>query len=162
MNTSRVTRNDGGFTLLELMFTAGVMTVGIVMLMGTVVNLSHQSISNERAIMASHFNTSVLETVRGRDLEGILTFNEDNEEFTVQESGTIWIEELGYVKFQMWIILPNDNGGTQRIEIPMSETARAALGAVPNPVEVQVRLFSNGGYGSDDKFQYINSALLYY
>lgn len=162
MNRQGIHRNDAGFTLIELTFTAGIMTVGLVMMMGTVINLSHQSASTELAIAASHFNTSVLESLRGLDEEEVLQFNEDESEFDVNEAGKVHLENLGDVKFEMWCVVKDGNGTVSRLSIPMTDDAMEAMATIPNPMEVQVQVSLDKGRGSGNEFKYMTSALIYH
>ena len=159
---TKVCHSEAGFTLIELMFASGVMVIGMVMLMGSVVNLSAQTKVAETAVAASHFNTSVLESMRGRGLEDILSYNSAEEEFEVNE-GKIYLEGLGYAMMDIWCIVSDPSAGTTRVNLPMSDSEMQSFAATaPNPIEIQIRLSLDRGFGEGEEFKFMTSGLIYY
>ena len=160
----RARRNDAGFTLMEIVFTAGVVVTGMVMLMGSAVNVAAQSKVSEMRSQALQFNMSVLESLRGRSQEDLLTFNSDGSELAVNEEGYITLNGLGNAAVAIEYLVPgNQDVENSFVSLPLTEEQMESmdLSALPNPLEVRVTLsVASGANGPVYNFQ--SSALLGY
>lgn len=161
--SARIERNNAGLSLIELMWVAGIMSVGLVLLMSAVISVSAQNKASEAASMASHFNNSVLEAINGRDLETILTFNQDGAVFEVSEAGTIMIPGIGPARFTLFCIVPPNTQGEApgRVPIPFSDSQLTMAPSLPNPVEIQALLEFDKGLGTGKEYKFFSSSLLW-
>lgn len=158
-------KSDSGVTLIELMWVAGIMSVGLVLLMSAVISVSAQQKASVAAMTASQINSSILESLHGRDLAGILTYNGANEEFEVSQEGTIQFQGIGEAQLQMYCIIPSLNQGEEpsRLPIPMTpEEVEAARPTMPNPVEIQVVLLIDKGLGTDKEYKFYSSTRVFH
>lgn len=162
--STRMERNNAGLSLIELMWVAGIMSVGLVLLMSAVISVSAQNKASEAASMASHFNNSVLEAIHGRDLETILTFNSDGSVFEVSDAGTIMIPGIGEARFTLFCIVPPSTQGEApgRVPIPFSDSQMTMAASLPNPVEIQALIEFEKGMGTGKEYKFFSSSLLYY
>lgn len=160
----RGSRNNAGFTLMEIVFTAGVIVTGLVMLMGSAVNVAAQSKASEMRSQALQFNMSLLESLRGRSLDGLMQFNNDGSELAVNQEGYINLYGLGNTQVAIEYVLPGtQDTATTFVSLPLSESQMESLDptAMPNPLEVRVTLAAKpGASGPIYKFQ--SSALIAY
>ena len=155
-----IAKNNAGLTLIELMIAAGILTIGLVLLMSSVVNVNATVKSSDVTVRATHFNTSILESLRGRDHDAILQFNSDGSELAISNN-VIQLNGIGPAKFYMWCVM-DVSGTTTRYAIPMTDESLAALPATPNPMEIQVELHIDRGLGTGKELKYRSSSLVYH
>ena len=155
-----IQKNNAGLTLIELMFTAGVMTVGLVLLMGAVVNVNAAQRSADLNMRATQFNTSVIESLRGMDSDAILQYNADGSQFAITNNEVL-LPGIGRAKFYMWCVV-NTSGTITRYSIPMSDEALASAPTMANPMEIQVELYVDKGLGTGKEFKFRTSSLVYH
>lgn len=95
MDTTAAIRNkpsgEAGFTLLELMFAAGILGMALAFLFGSLVTVSVASRATEDQGVAVTHLTSVLEELRARSFDDLLTYEpptfgnlNDTEQITVR------------------------------------------------------------------------------
>ncbi len=163
MRESKIRRNDVGFTLVELVFAAGVMSIGLVLMMQSVISLSHQSKGTDATVAASHFSHSILESMQDRELQALLQFNADQEEFSFDhENGIVTIDGLGKVNLHIYVLTSSDAGTSQRVvAIPVTDEEFDKLTGLPNPVEIQVEMMMDSGMGEGNEFKFRTSTLVY-
>lgn len=162
MRNSKMRQNDAGLTLIELMFAAGVMAIGLVLMMQSIISLSNQAKVTDIRVAASHFSHGVLESIRGRDLSRTMQFNGDGLEFDLSEDGTMLLEGIGNVTVTIAALVTSDEGSVREIEIPLSDEALAALGDIlPNPLEIQVEVKMDAGMGEGYEYKFRTSTLVY-
>ena len=161
-------RGDGGFTLVELMVTTGVMVIALTLLIGATISLATQSKVSEIRITALNFNTSVIETVRERAVERILQYNYGDLDLDTHE-GVIEIkgfEGLGTTKIAMWVMIPGVAMGTSsaRVDIPVSDARLTELMdmGTPNPIEFHVEITIDSGMGDGNEYKFHSAGMLYY
>lgn len=162
---AKITRNDAGLSLIEIMWVAGIMSVGLVMLMGSVIQISAANKAAEATTSATNFNVSVMESMRGRGLEDILKYNEGSAEFVVGNNGEIVLEGVGEATFQLFCVVPPSTPGTAPglVQIPFSDSQYASMStSMTNPIEVQTQIKLDKGFGSGKEFKFYSSTLLYY
>ena len=71
----KIVHKEAGLTLIEMMITAGVLTVGIVVLMQSLINMVVQGEVAEIKTIAGAFNAGVLEDIRGNGIDEILQYD---------------------------------------------------------------------------------------
>ncbi len=131
---ARKARNNAGMTLLELMIAAGVMTIGFVLLFGSIMSISTTGSSSEdRAIAVAHVST-VIEELRSLDFTDVLEYQPPP--ITGLGGSALFIVEL---------IESDEEGVTVLGTLPNTISALAA--PPPNPAEVRVRLQWRDDYG---------------
>lgn len=157
--------SNSGMTLIEVMWVAGIMSVGLVLLMSAVISVSAQQKAAVAGMTASQFNSSVLESLHGRDLAGICMYNGANEEFEVSPQGTIQIHGIGEALLQMYCVVPAQVQGEEptRFSIPMTAEDLELVGpTLPNPLEVQVVLLIEKGLGTDREYKFQSSTRVFH
>lgn len=152
--------STAGFTLLELMLAAGVMAVGLIMLMQSFVAMNLNSRVAEDRIIATNFNNSVLEALRGQERNTILTFNKNNELFSIDGNGYVNVPRLGRAKLNMSVMVPMD-GGMKKYPLPVDLSGNN-LPTFPNPLEVQVELVVDKGHGAGLEYRFSTSSAVFY
>lgn len=162
----RIERSDAGLSLVELMFTSGIMIIGLVMLLGAMVTLAGQSQVAEIRVNCINFNTSILETMRGLGIDRILIFNRDGDDLGTDINGVVEIaglEGFGTASVTIEAVIPPDGlGGAQTfIQIPTS-IAGLDLSTFPNPIEVRITTKLDRGDGAGNEYQFVTSSLLFY
>lgn len=161
MRKFKIRKNDAGFTLIELVFAAGVMTIGMVLMMQAVISLSHQSKVTDARVAATHFSHSILESMNGRELGDVLQYNANQGEFVLSENGTVLFQGVGDVTVNVYAVI---TGGTStiRASIPISDADLAKYTAVaPNPIEIQVEILMDAGMGDGNEFKFRTSTFVY-
>lgn len=159
---SRKFRNDTGLTLIEIMLAAGFMTTALVLIMGSLISLSKQSKVAELRATSTNFTNSVLESLRGRSITDILTFNTGGTEYAVDEDGQIFMENIGYATLIVKIVVTGDSEPII-YELPVTgEKAAEIEPLLPNPIEVQVEMRIDQGFGEGNEYKFQSTSLLNY
>ncbi len=159
---SRQFRNDTGLTLIEIMIAAGLMTITLVLIMGSLISVSKQSKVSEIRATATNFSTSVLESLRGRSYEDIMTFNTGGTEYALDQNGRIFLDNIGYAQLVVKVVVTGDSEPII-YELPVTEEKAAALGPLlPNPIEVQVEIRIDQGFGEGNEYKFQSTSLLGY
>lgn len=165
---NRHRRGDGGFTLVELMVTTGVMVIALTLLIGATISLATQTKVSEMRVTALNFNTSVIETVRERAVDRILQYNYGDLDLDTHQ-GVIEIEGLeglGTTKIALWVMVPTGAMGTSstRVDIPVSDARLAELMSIgtPNPIEFHVEITIDRGLGTGNEYKFHSAGMLYY
>lgn len=70
----KIRHNEAGLTLVELMVTAAVITIGLVAAMQSILSLARHSEVIEARLASMEFTHSILEDMRGRPIEDLLSF----------------------------------------------------------------------------------------
>ena len=130
--------DEAGFTLVELMVAAVVITSGMVVILGFLVTLIAHSQGADAKVAAVQFQRSVLEDIRAR-----AELNQDVLDYTLpfptNPDGTIFIASLGLVNVSVEGVLPPGGGGNPTyFDIPVGN-GFDKLGA-PQQIEIRVRL----------------------
>ena len=156
-------KNDAGLTLIEIMIAVVVMTGGILALMSSIINLANQNRANDARLIAAHFTDGVLQSMDGLSIEDILTFNENGEVFKIDE-GIVSLYGAGDATVTVSIVLSGVDGGVdERINLPVSaETAELFAAALPDPVEISVRVSMRSGLGEGQNLNFQSSKLVFY
>ena len=156
MKKSGNPRKDAGFTLIEIMIASGVVAVGMVLMMQSVISIHNHSKVTDAAVAASHFSHSILESMQEKDLTSVVQFNSDHEEFQPQEDGKIILGGLGAATVNIYAVIPSSGQGEpEYISIPVSDAdLEANRFSAPNPIEIQVEILIND-------YQFRTSALIY-
>lgn len=115
-------RRGMGFTLLELMFAAGVLSIGLGLLFGSLVSIELMGQVAEGKTMATAYLSSVLEEVRQKSRSGLFEFAP---QAPTQEPGWTMAAALDVL----------DAGGNP-VRLPLANPAAGA--ALPDPVDVRV------------------------
>lgn len=157
---------DAGFTMIELMITTGVMVIGLTLLIGAMVTLAAQSKVAEVRVTATNFTTSVIESMRGRGVDGILQFNEGDADLATS-GGVIEIEGLeglGTTKIEIWTTVSVTGGSEVQVAIPVSDEVLAELMAagLANPIEVTARIMIDRGAGTGLEYKFQTSGMIFY
>ena len=159
-----MSRNDAGISLMETMFTAGVLVVGLVMLMGSAVNVAAQSQVSEIRAQALQFNMSLLESMRGRTLKGIMLFNSDGSELNLDDDGNVSLHGVGPAELTIeCVIQPGAAEPSAKfLQLPTTEEnfINRDLTNVPNPLEVRVMLKVDRGMGGGHEYKFQSSSLI--
>jgi prepilin-type N-terminal cleavage/methylation domain-containing protein len=146
---------DSGFTLVELMVAAAVSSIGLVVLMGSVLAVdNHQTISDYEAI-GTNFTSNVLEFVQDQDFtdfEDLATYNPG----ITDAEGNVNVPGFGTASFTMFAIIPNGVGTPISFEIGVDDPANIVI--PPNPVEVRA-VINAGGYG-ESTYSYSTSTMI--
>jgi prepilin-type N-terminal cleavage/methylation domain-containing protein len=71
---TKLKRNDAGLTLLEVMIASGILAVGMVLLMGSVLSVASTTALTEQRAVSTTYIASVMEELDGRTLEEVLTY----------------------------------------------------------------------------------------
>ena len=162
MRNSKMRRNDAGFTLIELVFAAGVMAIGLVFMMQSIISINHQSKVTDVSVAASHFSHSILESMQDKEFREVMQFNADGEEFPLSEEGTMVIDGVGVVSVHIYVVVDDGVSGPQRVAaIPVTDDEFNALNNIPNPVEIQVEIMMDVGMGDSNEFKFRTSTLMY-
>jgi len=104
----RYAREDG-FTLVELMVAAAVSSIGLVVLMGSVLAVdNHQSISDYKAT-GTNFTSNVLEFVQDQDFTDFADLATYDPGIADAE-GNVNIPGFGTASFTMFALIPNGGG----------------------------------------------------
>ncbi len=123
----RTRRNDAGMTLLELMIAAGVMTIGFVLLFGSLMSISTTgSGSEERAAAVAQIST-VIEELRSLSFTDVVEY----EPPPLAGLG-------GAAQVTVDFIESDENGVTVLGTLPT--TISDLPSPMPNPVETRVQL----------------------
>ncbi len=113
-----------GFTLLELMFAAGVVGLALAFLFGSLVTITMASnLTQNRAIVATHIST-VMESLHGAGLQQLLTYTPPT--FTALGHGAAEV-------VQVEAILTDGSV----LALPVDPTT---VGPLPNPLLVRCRV----------------------
>ena len=163
MNKSKPNRNDAGFTLIELVFAAGVMSVGMVLMMQSIISLNNQARLTDVRVAASHFSHSILESMHDMEFAEIVQFNADGEEFSLTPEGTIIMDGVGEVTVNIYAVISDGGGSFERAPIPVSDADVAQYSAAaPNPLEIQVEILMDAGMGEGNEYKFRASTFVYY
>ena len=157
-----VGRPDAGLTLIEIMITTGIMVIGLVLLMSTMVSLANQSKVVDAATAGTHFSMSCFDSMIGLTFDQMMQFNSTEDIFDANE-GVVNLEGVGNMEVTVQAVIPGD-GDPTLISLPMSDEDLAGVGDIPNPVEIQVKLkVVKGGdeYGTTG-YQFSASRMVYY
>ena len=114
-------KRNSGFTLLEIMFAAGVLAIGLGLLFGSLVSINLLGQVAEGKTMATAYMSSVLEQVRNTPRASLFTF--------VPQAAP---QDPGYT-MSVALDAINTSGGTVRL--PLANAAAGA--ALPNPLAVR-------------------------
>jgi type II secretory pathway pseudopilin PulG len=159
---SRQFHNDTGLTLIEIMLAAGIMTIALVLIMGGLVSVSTQSKVSEARATATNFATSVLESLRGRSITEILTFNNGGTEYALDANGKIMLTNIGPATLVVRAVV-TVNGSTTVTELPVTaEKAEELAPTMPNPLEIQVEIKLDRGFGTGKEYKFQTTTLLSY
>ena len=147
MGKQKITKSNAGLTMVELMITAAIFSSSMVLLSGSMITFtSHNTISEQKASTTA-YNRSVFEDIRGRGLDGILSYEVpvDNPDL-----GTVFIPGLGDSRVFVWAILPQGTANADPTEeVQPSSYDRWFLMGVddpasvvdpPNPIEIVVEV----------------------
>jgi len=112
--------SDGGFTLVEVMFAAGTLALALTLLFGSLISINLMGEVNEGRAKASNHLASVMESLRSRSLNDVITqeiplYTEDDVEIAVA--------------------LEAVNTSGERVSLPVTDVVQA-MAALPDPVEV--------------------------
>lgn len=146
MNKKKRTTNSGGeesgFSLLELMFAAGIMAMTLSLLFGSVITITLSGkVSENRAVAATHLS-SVMEELRGASYNALLSYiPPDHEGAGVGEA----IEVRCF-----------DAAG---VAVPLPVDPESLDGPLPNPLRVECTVEWEGEQGHG--FSTTASQLLY-
>ncbi len=116
-----VSKNNSGFTLIELMLAAGVMAMALSMLFGSLISISLMGEVAKDRTLASELLSGTLEFMRTLDYEEMLAFTPPT------------IDGLG--ERQVTVLECYSEDGTAHT-LPMTGT----LPTLPNPVEVRATI----------------------
>lgn len=120
--TRRGKRNCRGFTLLELMFAAGIVGLALVFLFGSLVTISLAStLTQNRSVAATHL-TTVMEQLHGLGLEQLLTYTPPTFQ-NLGQTETVQVEAV------------LDDGGVLTLPVDPS-----TVGPLPNPLQIRCRV----------------------
>ena len=114
-------RGECGFSLLEVMIATGVTSVGFVLLLGSLVNISDAGdLSQARAVATSHAS-SVVEEIRGMGLDALLAY---------EAPGFEGLGEGEDIQVRCF------NADGDPLALPLGDGVTAP--ELPNPMEIQV------------------------
>ena len=111
---------NGGFTLVELMFAAGTLALALTLLFGSLISINVMGEVNEGRTKASNHLASVLESLRSRSLDQV-----------VSQEIPIYVED--HVEIAVALEAVNTSG--ERVSLPVTNVAQA-IATLPDPVEV--------------------------
>ncbi len=120
--------NNGGFTLLELMFASGVLALGLAMLFGALISINALGQISEERTTATAQVASVLEHIRTQDFDDLLNY-----ELPYLPSGP-------GVERAIVVECFDEDGGA--VQLPMAQAAEdtGVTPSFPNPLEVKVTM----------------------
>ena len=116
----RITRQDAGVTLLELMFAAGVMALALSMLFGSLIGINLMGEVAEGRTRAAAAMSSVMEELRTSSFDDILDFAPT---------------PIDHPSATFGIQVDAVDDGDNLVTLPLGENATATF---PNPTELQV------------------------
>ena len=112
--------SDGGFTLVEVMFAAGTLALALTLLFGSLISINLMGEVNEGRTKASNHLASVMENLRSRSLNDVIT-----------QEIPLYTED--HVEIAVALEAVNTSG--ERVSLPVTDTVQA-MAALPDPVEV--------------------------
>ena len=146
MDLRKVIKRNAGFTMVELMITAAVLSSGMVLISGSMVTFSNQNMLSEQEAMSTGVGRSVFENIRGLPIDEILTYASpvDN-----PENNTIFISGVGEAYVDVWAVIPGEEGQTEQwFRLGPNSTLQAE--GLPNPIELQVEVIAASEYHSEE------------
>jgi len=121
-NQRRGKHNSRGFTLLELMFAAGIVGLALVFLFGSLITISLAStLVQNRSVAATHIST-VMEELHGLNLQQMLTYTPPA------------FQNLGLTETVQLEAVQSDGSV---LTLPVNP---AVVGPLPNPLEIRCRV----------------------
>ena len=124
---TKLKRNDAGLTLLEVMIASGILAVGMVLLMGSVLSVASTTALTEQRAVSTTYIASVMEELDGRSLEDVLTY---------------WPPQLGAVGPEDRVqILAYDTYG-YGIPLPLGGMSTGEPGTDGTPTEIDVSAYA--------------------
>ncbi|NLV41637.1 MAG: hypothetical protein GXY15_10475 [Candidatus Hydrogenedentes bacterium] len=112
--------SDGGFTLVEVMFAAGTLALALTLLFGSLISINLMGEVNEGRAKASNHLASVMESLRSRSLNDVIT-----------QEIPLYTED--HVEIAVALEAVNTSG--ERVSLPVTDVVQA-MAALPDPVEV--------------------------
>lgn len=114
-------KTNSGFTLLEIMFAAGVLAIGLGLLFGSLVSINLLGQVAEGKTMATAYMSSVLEQVRSTPRSSVVTL-----------VPRLAPQEPGYT---MNVALEAIDASGNTLRLPLASVAAGA--ALPNPLAIR-------------------------
>jgi prepilin-type N-terminal cleavage/methylation domain-containing protein len=159
-------KSDGGFTLVELTIATTVFAIGMVGLMGSLVEVTKFSNFTDGRSISNASQHYVLEQMDDLEGDNILTFDLGTI-FVENDDGTFALGTMGDVDVAVFAVLDEVNGIERLFEVG-SDNPDGVV--VPNPVEVRVVISAadpakeEGAqeYGHTRDFNYTMSKLIAY
>lgn len=121
MTVCKGRKNNGGFTLLEIMFAAGTLALALSLLFGSLISINVMGEVNEGRTKASNHLSSVLEDLRSRPALSVLEM-----EYPVYTEDGV----------DMAVGLETFTTGGETVEIPVNNPQQV-LATLPNAFEVR-------------------------
>jgi type II secretory pathway pseudopilin PulG len=135
-NHGRLSSDEAGLTLLELMFAAGVMAMALSLLFGSLISISVIGRVNQSRTEATAVLSSVLEEVRSIPFDDLQSYTPPllhgpGESFLIELACYAPASDTGGEGTS-----ESPGTGMQRLTFPLSSTFSAA--SLPNPLEIEV------------------------
>ncbi len=139
--TAPMSRPDAGLTLMEIMITTGIMVIGLVLLMSTMVSLANQSKVVDAATAGSLFSSSVFDAMNGKTFDALMQFNSTGDVFAAN-LGIVNLDGVGQMEVTIQAVIPgeNEDDTPTLIELPLTQEKIDELGKLPNPIEIEVEM----------------------
>ena len=137
MPKTNVLKGNAGTTLIELMIAVAVFSGSMVMLSGSVITYTSHNLVSEKKASATAFGNSVIEDIRGLDINGIINYEipVDN-----PDTGTVFIPGMGDAWVVAWAIVPDPEGQYEQWYM-LGQSGFPPPSTLPNPIEIKVEAY---------------------
>ena len=131
-------KNNGGFTMVELMVASAVFASGMAVLMGSTLAINNHQTYTDDESTGSNFNQTVLEFVQNQDFssfEDVMTYDPG----ITDERGYVNIPGFGEARFGLVAIIKMEGQGEgqgSQYYVELGDDTFPDIVNPPNPIEV--------------------------